>query len=472
MGAGIEAAAGSAGGAAAAAPPAWPDLSLGRLYRDLPAHGAPALRVGVIVDEARTTQFARALLDDLCSCAYLAPVLVLQAALTGNAPGGASRRAPGAFRLYQRLVQRKQRLAPDPLAVAGHQDLLAGLPVLRCELRDGQRLLPAAPAARTLQAAQLDLIVNLTAWAPADEIVAATRHGVWYYRVGGAVLGSTPVPGLREFIARDPVTTAELRAQLPGGAGELILRQLHTATMIYLLPDANGSAPVWCAQHLLIAALRCLYARGWPALLQESTPAAPAPPLSPRGGAQTPGNLRLLAWLGAQVLERAWRRLRGRPQRSPVWSLAVRRSARPLYERATAQDRREFHWIRNPAGHFLADPFLFQDGTDTWLFFEDLSFATERGTLCCARLGDDGQLHDLATCLERPYHLSYPQVIRTANGIFMIPETAEAGVVELYRATAFPYRWEWAAKLLELRAVDSTVVHSDGRWWMFTSPMA
>jgi len=472
LGAGIVGAAGSTGGAAASAPPPhWPDLSLGRLYRSLSTDGAPALRVGVIVQAEGTTRFGRALLDDLCACPYVVPALVLRVAQPGIDAAAAQHRAPAAFRLYQRLVARKTRLAPDPLAAAKHDDLLGKALSLDCEVRGTGHVAPSAAAMGPLQAAQLDVIVNLTSFKPADELVAAARHGVWYYKVAGEIVGATPVPGLREFMARTPVTTAELCALLPDVAGPVVLRELHTATLVYLLPDANGSAPLWCAQHLLIAALHTLRTRGWTALLRKSTSSTKGAPAREDARARAPGNLAILAWLGGLLLARVWRRIRRRPQQAPVWNLALRRSARPLYERASMQDLREFRWIANPPGHFLADPFLFQDGPNTWLFFEDYSFATERGTLSCARLGDDGRLHDLASCLERPYHLSYPQVFRTGDGIFMIPETADAGIVELYRAVEFPYRWEWSAKLLDLRAVDSTVVRAAGRWWMFTSPM-
>jgi hypothetical protein len=349
-----------------------------------------------------------------------------------------------------------------------HEDLLAGVPVHAGELPTDRRLTLAPPALATLLAAQLDVLVNLTACTPAAELVGAACHGLWYYRVAGEPVGATPLPGLREFIRREPVTTTELRAMPPDGSGELVLRQLRSATSMELLPDSNVPAPFWCAQHLLVAALRALHAQGWPALRHEASPAPPAR----RRLARPVESAALLAGLAARVLARGWRRIRGGRRQGPLWYLGVRSSALPLYECATAHQMRTFRWLPNPPGHFRADPFLFEHGGETWLFFEDFSFATNLGTLSCARLGDDGQLLDVGSCLKRPYHLSYPQVFRTADGIFMIPETADAGVVELYRATVFPYQWEWSAKLLDLRAVDSTVVQAAGRWWMFTSPMA
>lgn len=52
----------------------------------------------------------------------------------------------------------------------------------------------------------------------------------------------------------------------------------------------------------------------------------------------------------------------------------------------------------------------------------------------------------------------------------MIPETKANRTVELYRATAFPERWELAHVILEdVIAVDTTIFEHQGRFWLFTS---
>jgi hypothetical protein len=72
--------------------------------------------------------------------------------------------------------------------------------------------------------------------------------------------------------------------------------------------------------------------------------------------------------------------------------------------------------------------------------------------------------------LQRPYHLSYPFVFEWEDGLFMIPETAENGTVELYRCEEFPHRWSLVKVLLDgVRAFDSTLVRDGGLWWLFTS---
>ena len=73
--------------------------------------------------------------------------------------------------------------------------------------------------------------------------------------------------------------------------------------------------------------------------------------------------------------------------------------------------------------------------------------------------------------LERPYHLSYPLVFNDGGDWYMIPETARAGTVELYRAAAFPDEWEFVTELVTAsvpwtpRCTWTTTV----AYWLFTS---
>ena len=52
----------------------------------------------------------------------------------------------------------------------------------------------------------------------------------------------------------------------------------------------------------------------------------------------------------------------------------------------------------------------------------------------------------------------------------MIPETGERNVVELYRASSFPFKWEPVKVLLEARSpLDTTLIEINGTWWMFVN---
>src|SRR5438552_18843304 len=91
-----------------------------------------------------------------------------------------------------------------------------------------------------------------------------------------------------------------------------------------------------------------------------------------------------------------------------------------------------------------------------FIYFEDFDYATQLGKISCAEVRDGGLGEPLAV-LERPYHLSYPCVFRDGGTWYMIPESASAGTIELYRCTRFPDLWQFDRVLLRGSYVDSTV---------------
>jgi hypothetical protein len=128
-----------------------------------------------------------------------------------------------------------------------------------------------------------------------------------------------------------------------------------------------------------------------------------------------------------------------------------------------------FTLLPSPPSCFYADPFLFEEDGDIFLFFEDYDYATGRAHISYVTLGPNGP-SEPAVALVRPYHLSYPFVFAHDGRILMIPETSGNRSVELYEATAFPSAWRLYAVLIpNINASDVTVCQWDGRWWMFAA---
>jgi hypothetical protein len=92
------------------------------------------------------------------------------------------------------------------------------------------------------------------------------------------------------------------------------------------------------------------------------------------------------------------------------------------------------------------------------------------GHICVGRLTPDGDLVDVRAVLQQPHHLSFPQIIAADGEVFMLPEGAQGGGVDLYRARRFPDEWVLEKRLLDFRCVDSSVFRAFGSWWMTTSP--
>ena len=122
-------------------------------------------------------------------------------------------------------------------------------------------------------------------------------------------------------------------------------------------------------------------------------------------------------------------------------------------------------------GHrFYADPWPIVHRGETWLFLEDFAHALGKGVISAVRFGPDGPVGRPEPVLEEPYHLSYPVVFEREGTVWMIPETAGGGTIDLYRAGDFPRRWEKVATLVpDVVASDATLVEHAGRWWLFAT---
>ena len=195
----------------------------------------------------------------------------------------------------------------------------------------------------------------------------------------------------------------------------------------------------------------------------QTTPAVP-----PAAGAPSAGGS--LAGFAAHVLAiKAAAKLTGGRSVQDHWRIALRRAPQPEGD-GPPDLTPEFVALPAPKDAFHADPFLFARDGETFLFVETYPWATRKGVIACVRLGADGLPDRFETVLEANHHLSYPQVFAHEGEVFMLPETASARRLELYRAVDFPGLWELVATLLEgLRIADATLLEHDGLLWLFAS---
>jgi hypothetical protein len=130
-----------------------------------------------------------------------------------------------------------------------------------------------------------------------------------------------------------------------------------------------------------------------------------------------------------------------------------------------------FKEIPMPKGvDFMADPFPWEDGGKQYLLFEEFPAGHSHGRNSFVELRPDGSCSELAIILEKPYNVSYPCIVRSGGDLFMVPETAEAKRVDLYRFRRFPAEVELVSTPLEGAAlVDTTPIFVDGRWYFFTT---
>jgi hypothetical protein len=148
------------------------------------------------------------------------------------------------------------------------------------------------------------------------------------------------------------------------------------------------------------------------------------------------------------------------------WSIIVQ----PKSDLTKKISDQSFKIMRPPRDRFYADPFLIEKDGRNYLFFEDYSFSSQKGLISCCEVDREGNCSKPRVVLRRNYHLSYPFLLTWQGEIYMIPETRDNGTIEMYRASDFPYSWVHEAVLMsDVPATDSTLLHHDDKWWLFTA---
>jgi hypothetical protein len=161
------------------------------------------------------------------------------------------------------------------------------------------------------------------------------------------------------------------------------------------------------------------------------------------------------------------------PTRESRWAIGLYGGASPLRlapDPAVTNPVLTAAQVTDVPARFVADPFLLRRDATWFLFFEVWNEATQRGEIAVARSPDARQWRYDGVVLAEPFHLSYPYVFESQDTVYLMPESAQARAVRLYRADPFPSHWSFVQTLLHGEAFsDPSIVEHGGRWWLFVA---
>ena len=125
--------------------------------------------------------------------------------------------------------------------------------------------------------------------------------------------------------------------------------------------------------------------------------------------------------------------------------------------------------IPNTDRYWFADPMLFADNGNTYLFVEAFDKKTYKGNIGFFTI-QNNKVSDFELLIDNNFHMSYPMVWRSEqNEYFMIPESEENGTVDLYQSEAFPRRWKRLKTLVAgVHYADTTLLDLNGKKYLFT----
>jgi hypothetical protein len=425
------------------------------------------LRTGVMLDSYTSSAWVAKVIEDVQSSGFARVDLVIlnnDPAQRASSPTSRLRNWNLAlFHLYQRWDNKRNGTGDDAMAPTDVSSLLHGVPSISVE-RDRKDTADGSLEDQLIgmRSHNLDVIFHFGLGALRGEILSAARYGVWSFRHGRDSENRNGAPLFRELADWDPVSGSSLLIFTDSlDAGRVVYQSYASTDQVSLRGSRN---PIyWKTAEFALRGLRDLHAGGVEYV--QSLPAYREQENDSRRRNYTPNSLQMILFMRRYFSR--WLQARVASFRSgsrTKWYLAIRR--RNAVHRF--DDPSDYRLMLSPADRFYADPFLFEKDGKTHLFFEDFRYGEGRAVISCCELGFDGAPGSPVEVLRRPYHLSYPFVFEYEGEIYMIPETKENQMVELFRATNFPTTWTPEAVLLSnIYAVDATIQKVNGKFWMF-----
>jgi hypothetical protein len=435
-----------------------------------PAGFVGPLRVGLLVDSMMQPAWVERALQRVVETGAGEFVLIVR----NSSPATEVRRSRLAswwrnrrqllYAAYQRIDGLRFRPTPDPFAPVDLSAMLRGVPlidVVPTQTRTSDVI--GASDIEAIRAARPDVLVRLGFRILRGEILHAARFGVWSWHHGDNERYRGGPPCFWEVMEGEPVTGTILQRLTESLDDGEVLYRSWGSTNVFSVARSRTQIYWKSAEFLARALRRVQLAPGPDRKKREPSPYGYRLYVAPTNGQMAAGIVRL----GMRRARAKWHSVSSIEQ----WFLAYRRSpGMPDENREPDLSPFRFRAIYPPKDRFWADPFLLESDGTTWVVFEDYSYATRRGVISALEMGPQGPVGSSQVVLRCDYHLSYPFVFRWRGSLFMVPETADANRVELYRAVKAPYEWTLESVLMEGRSLaDCTLAEIGDRWWMFAN---
>lgn len=309
--------------------------------------------------------------------------------------------------------------------------------------RPFQPRLPCPPVTPLTTCPPCDVVIDFSHAPAVDALAEHTRHGLWRLSVFGPLDAAHPamagLPASPVFLVR--VGDAQVLAQAVYDTKFLAGRNTE-----YVREKS-----VQLIERELARLCRDGGLTGHGAATELSTA----------------GAMQMFGYAGRAALDvggRIRRKIATRAGRAPRrFELRTGRGGVLDFDPATAQA------IAMPPNRLWADPFLITEQGRTYCFFEDFDYATGLGHIGVGVLTDQGMDY-IGPAHVAPHHLSYPFVFRQGDAIYMMPETHQAGRLEIWKATDFPTGWTLHATAFEgVGLADTSLLFWQDDWWIFTN---
>lgn len=138
-------------------------------------------------------------------------------------------------------------------------------------------------------------------------------------------------------------------------------------------------------------------------------------------------------------------------------------------------DNPQYIWVKNPYKDqcWFADPFIL-DVTDDYIFLlvEEMNYELRKGRI--AKLTINRQtmtIEKMEILLEEDMHLSFPNIWRVGEDIYVYPENHDSGKLNLYKLVDNALRLEKVKVLVDAPLTDAVMTDIFGEQQIFSTKM-
>ena len=150
---------------------------------------------------------------------------------------------------------------------------------------------------------------------------------------------------------------------------------------------------------------------------------------------------------------------------SPRWHVAWRAIADERDIHPGTLNLADYHILGDDAARTYAAPCIVVRDGAAHVFVAELPEATSVGVI--SHFVFDGDRPGVPThVMTSEQSLSHPFVFERDGELWMLPEQANGGGLDLYRCTRFPDQWQLERRLIDGALHDATLFDHDGRLWI------
>lgn len=133
----------------------------------------------------------------------------------------------------------------------------------------------------------------------------------------------------------------------------------------------------------------------------------------------------------------------------------------------------KIRWIENPKYGWYADPFILDvDDIHITLLVEHFSYKTQKGFIDKITINKfTFKVVSAITILDLDTHLSYPNILRLNDDIYIYPENCQSGNLILYKYNQSCDTLKKETILVQQPLIDSCIEYINGSYYLFSTSL-